>query len=189
MDWTKLEGIGLVAFNVFTPGELETATGLTADMQRVWRRRGQLLACDGARARFNADQVAAIAVRFELARFGVSPSETTAIGERAARTVLHSALLSRSRAAQVRGPFDEVATVAATFANDHRLADVVAGADGSGRYLIALSPSDFEFVDDVASLLSDEGHSAILILDLTVVGIRLADRSPKPLFIIDVGRA
>jgi hypothetical protein len=34
MDWIKVDGVGRVALNVFSPGELEAATGLTADMQR-----------------------------------------------------------------------------------------------------------------------------------------------------------
>lgn len=189
MDWTEVEGVGRVAFNAFSPGELEIATGLTADLQRVWRRRGHLPARDGGRASFDAREAAAIAVRLELARFGVSPSDTTSIGDDAAGTVLHSALLSRSRAAEVRGLFSEVARVAASFDDDDRLAGAVTGASGGGRYLWASSPSHLEFVDDIASMISEERFSAMLLLDLTVVGVRLADRAPKPLFIIDVGGA
>lgn len=186
MEWSEVRGVGRVAFNVFSPGELEAATGLTADLQRVWRRRGHLPAREGARSSFDAREAAAIAVRLELARFGVAPSETMELGEAAAATVLHSALLSRSSAAEVRGAFDRVAQVAASFVEDDRIATAVTGADGGGRYLWGQMPSQFEFAKDIAPIISEDRIAAMLVLDLTVIGIRLADRAPKPLFLIDV---
>lgn len=187
MRWTEVNGVGRVAFNAFSPGELEVATGLNADMQRVWRRRGHLPARDGGRASFDAREAAAIAVRLELARFGVPPSDTIDVGDRAAGAVLHSALLSRSHTAELRGPFNEVARVATLLANDDKLADSITGSNGSGRYLWASSPSKLEFVDDFAAMVSEERFAAMLALDLTVIGVHLADRASKPLFLIEVG--
>lgn len=184
MDWTELDGVGRCAYNAFSPSELETATGLTADMQRVWRRRGHLPARDGGRASFDAREAAAIAVRLELARFCVPPSDTIGIGDEAAGTVLYSALLSRSHAAEVRGPFDQVAKVAANFAADDRLACAVSGADASRRYLWGHTPSELEFTHDIGEVLFAERFSAMLVLDLTVIGVRLAERAPKPLFLV-----
>lgn len=189
MEWTEVEGVGRVGFNAFSPSELEIATGLTADMQRVWRRRGHLPARDGGRASFDAREAAAIAVRLELARFGVPPSDTVDVGNRAAGAVLHSALLSRSHTAELRGPFAEVARVAKRLADDDRLADSITGSDGSGRYLWAGTPSKLEFIDDIATMISEERFAAMLVLDLTVIGVHLADQASKPLFIIDVGGA
>jgi len=186
MDWTEVDGVGRVAMNSFSPRELEVATGLTADLQRVWRRRGHLPARDGGRASFDAREAAAIAARLELARFGVPPSDTISVGELVAGTILHSALLARSRAAEVRGPFSDMARVAASFADDDRLARAITGADCGGRYLWAQSPSQIKIINDVASLISEERFAAMLIVDLTVIGIQLADRAPKPLFLIDV---
>jgi hypothetical protein len=186
MNWFKVEGVGRVSLNIFSPGELEVLTGLTADMQRVWRRRGHLPAREGSRTSFDAREAAAVAIRLELARFGVSPSETIGVGEKAAAVVLHSALLSSSRAAEIRGPFSEVARVAAKFAADDRIANAIIGADCSGRYLWGPGPSMLAFTEDVASIISDERCTAMLVLDLTVMGVRLAERAPKPLFLIDV---
>jgi hypothetical protein len=186
MEWIDVKGVGRVALNAFSPSELEIATALTADMQRVWRRRGHLPARDGGRTSFNAREAAAIAVRLELARFGVPPSHTIAIGDEAAATVLYSALLSRSNAAEVRGPFSEVARVAASFAADDRLASAVTGADGGRRYLWSHTSTQLQFADDIVPIISDERCAAMLVLDLTVIGVRLADRAPKPLFLIDV---
>jgi len=186
MEWINVEGVGRVALNAFSPGELEAATGLTADMQRVWRRRGHLPARDGGRASFDAREAAAIAVRLELARFGVPPSDTIDVGDRAAVAVLHSALLSRSRTAELRGPLADVARVATRLADDDRLADSITGSNGSGRYLWASSPSKLEFIDDFATMVSEERFAAMLVLDLTVIGVHLADQASKPLFLIDV---
>lgn len=186
MDWTKVDGVGRVTLNTFSPGELEVATGLAADLQRVWRRRGHLPTRDGARASFDAREAAAIAVRLELARFGLPPSDTVDVSDRAAGAVLHSALLSRSRTAELRGPFSDVARVAKRLADDDRLADLITGSNGSGRYLWASSPSKLEFIDDFATMISEERFAAMLVLDLAVIGVHLADRASKPLFIIDV---
>jgi len=189
MDWTKIHGVGRVTLNTFSPGELEVATGLAADLQRVWRRRGHLPTRDGARASFDAREAAAIAVRLELARFGVPPSDTIDVGDRAAGAVLHSALLSRSHTAELRGPFTEVARVATRLANDDKVADAITGSNGSGRYLWASSPLKLEFVDDFTAMVSEERFAAMLVLDLTVIGVHLADRASKPLFLIDVDGA
>jgi hypothetical protein len=189
MEWIKVDGVGSVAFNVFSPGELEAATGLTADMQRVWRRRGHLPARDGGRASFDAREAAAIAVRLELARFGIPPSDTLDVGDKAAGTVLHSALLSRSQTAELRGPIADVARVAALLAVDDALADSITASNSGGRYLWASSLSRLEFVDDIATIISQERFAGITLLDLTVIGVHLADRASKPLFLIDVGGA
>lgn len=189
MNWTEVEGVGRVTLNTFSPGELEVATGLGADMQRVWRRRGHLPARDGGRASFDAREAAAIAVRLELARFGVPPSDTISAGDRAAGAVLHSALLSKSQTAELRGPFADVARVAKRLADDDRLADSITGSNGGSRYLWGSSPSTLEFIDDFATMISEERFAAMLVLDLTVIGVHLADRASKPLFLIDVDGA
>ena len=186
MNWKEVEGLGKVALNEFSPGELEVATGLSADMQRVWRRRGHLPARTGGRSTFDAREVAAIAVRHELARLGVPPSDTSEAGESAAPTVLYSALVSREGAADVRGSFQRLATVSAQFAEDDAIAARLSGSEGGRRYLWTNDPPEFHFEDDFAMLLAEERLSGIVLLDLTVVGLRLVENAPKPLFLIDV---
>lgn len=58
---------------VNTPGELEQISGLGVDMQRVWRRRGQLPSHGSGHARFTIAEVVEIALRVSLSRTGVSP--------------------------------------------------------------------------------------------------------------------
>ena len=186
MQWTQIDGVGRVAQNVFSPAELESATGLSVDMQRVWRRRGHIASNDGGRASFTAQEVAAVAVRQGLAKRGISPTETLRIGSEAAPKVLYSALISYGGAADVRGSFERVAAVAKEFSSTDRIATKLTGADGSGRYLWANLPPDFQFADDFAALLSGEQYSGFVLLDLVVIAKELVKRATKPLFFIEL---
>jgi len=40
MDWQDIRGVGRVALNHFSAKEVAAATGLSTELQRVWRRRG-----------------------------------------------------------------------------------------------------------------------------------------------------
>jgi hypothetical protein len=82
-----------------------------------------------------------------------------------------------------------VARVAALLAVDDTLADSITASNSGGRYLWASSLSRLEFVDDIATIISQERFAGITLLDLTVIGVHLADRASKPLFLIDVGGA
>lgn len=80
-----------------------------------------------------------------------------------------------------------MARVAQRLADEDRLADSISGSNGSGRFLWASSPSKLEFIDDIATMIWEERFAARLVLDLTVIGVHLADQASKPLFPIDVG--
>ena len=186
MDWKNIEGVGRVALNTFSPGELEAATGLTGDLQRVWRRRGHLPTRDAGRASFDAREVAAIAVRYELARLGIAPSDTLSIGQEAAPIVLYSALISNQGAAEVRGSFQRLAKVAKQFAEDDWIAAQISGGNAERRYIWTANPPKLKFVSDFISVLGEEQYAGMMLLDLTVMGIKLVEKAPKPLFLINV---
>jgi hypothetical protein len=186
MHWQDIEGVGRVAPNEFSPRELEIATGLTADLQRVWRRRGHLPARAASRASFDAYEVAAIAVRYELARRGIAPSETFPVGREAAPVVLYSALLSGHGAAELRGGFQRLAAVANEFSDNDRIAVLIAGTNAERRYLWTADPPAFSFVADIMSVIHEERFPGMIVIDLTVIGIELVAKAPKPLFLIDV---
>ncbi len=186
MEWSEIEGVGRFASNLFSPGELEAATGLSTDMQRVWRRRGHLRSRAADEGDFTAFEVAALAIRYELARFGVSPKDSLAASSIAAPIVLYRALLSCNGAAEVNGGFQAVAAVAERFAEDDRLAMAMSRCESVCRYLWSAAPPAFRLTPDFAMVLDEERNAGSLVLDLQVVGINLVERAPKPLFLINV---
>ena len=187
MDWQDIDGVGRVALNQFSPKEVAAATGLSTELQRVWRRRGHLPSCGEGRASFDSSEVAAIAVRHDLTRFGFAPPETIEIGRLAGPIVLYFSLLNSAGAANLRGELKRVAEISQRFAQDDQLARLIACVQRPRRFVFSTHPPELDFLDDAASTLSDERFPAMLVLDLAVIGRRLVADNPKPLFLIDMG--
>jgi hypothetical protein len=186
MDWRIIPGIGRSAFAHFSPGELAAATGLSADLQRVWRRRGHLPARSQSRAVFDSIDAAEISVRYELSKMGVAPTETARLGEDIARLVLYYGLLSNDTAASVHGGLKRLGQIAGQFEADDEIARRISGTDSRWRYIWSPAPPALDLVDDFGAILSAERYAAMLVLDLAVIGSNLAVNSPKPLFVVDV---
>lgn len=186
MDWREIRGVGRVALGQFSPREVASMTGLSTELQRVWRRRGHLPARSGSHARFDARDVAAIAVRHDLTRMGFAPPDTVEIGRLSASIVLYFALLSSDGAAYFQGSFKRIAEITQRLVDDSEMAMLIAEVTEERRYILISDPPAWEFVDDAAAVLSDERYTAMLLLDLAMIGRRLIADNPKPLFLIDV---
>lgn len=186
MDWQDIDGVGRVALNHFSAKEVAAATGLSTELQRVWRRRGHLPSCGEGRASFDSNEVATIAVRHDLTRFGFSPPETIEIGRLSGPIVLYFALLTSAGAANLRGDLKRVADISQRFAQDDEMARIIARVQRPRRFLFSSHPPELDFVDDAAATLSEERFPAMLILDLALIGQRLVTQNTKPLFLIDV---
>jgi hypothetical protein len=189
MDWKSVKGVGNVALNEFTPAEVAAMTGLGADLQRVWRRRGQLLAPSEGQAGIDAEEVAAVAVRYSLSKFGFSPSDTILISREAAPHVLFYALLSDSGAADVRGPLKRIAEMASRFDEDERVAMAISGVSEAVTHLCSVGPPKVGFANDAAKMLAEERYPELLSVDLALIGHKLINATTKPLFLIDVSEA
>ena len=63
---------------------------------------------------------------------------------------------------------------------------LVAEVTNERRYILSSDPPALEFVEDAPAVLSTERFSAMLVLDLAVIGRKLVADSPKPLFLIEV---
>lgn len=186
MDWRDIEGAGRVAFNQFSPKEVAALTGLSTDLQRVWRRRGHLSVCEDARATFDASELAEIAVRYELTRFGFSPPDTKNIGQSAGPIVLYFALLTDVGAADLRGGLKRIAETAQRFSQDDEMARLISGVQDVPRFLRSIGPPKLELLHDACASLSREHSPAMLLIDLALIGQRLVRDNPKPLFLIDM---
>lgn len=175
-------GAGLTySYAEFTPGEVSLMTGLSQELQRVWRRRGQIAAANGATARFDALKVAELFVRHELSLWGCSPKETTIIGSRTAPTILYFALLNGDGACQIMATLGQAEKFIAEFTEEDGFIRKMSGCEDTSRFICGNDKHDFSMAADMASVLAEELRTSILVLDLQLLGTTLADRAPRAL--------
>lgn len=181
---TGTNEIGSYTFNDFSPSELEAATGLGIDMQRVWRKRGHLPASTSTRASFDTREVLAIAVRYELSKLGVSPRFTEEAGANSVQVVLAGILLNCQQGVAIRGTIQQVAATTAAMANSETIAYQISQYDGWSRFLWTCSPPDFELIQDISHITDRSEIVGHVMIDLQALGIKLAKLTPKPFVII-----
>ena len=172
-------------FNEFTPGEVARITGLSASLQRVWRKRGHIVFGDRATARFNSRDVAELFVRYQLSLLGTPPGESEDIGCLAAQIVLWFALLHSDGAAEVTGIPEHVEWFTEEFQRNDTFVHHMTGKPVVKRYLFRPPGGKLVFVDDVRLILNEEAHFALACVDLGAIGFHLAEEARKPLFNID----
>ncbi|MCL6740576.1 hypothetical protein LZ518_05450 [Sphingomonas sp. RB56-2] len=176
-------GPGLtVSYTEFSPGELSQMTGFSQDLQRVWRKRGQLAGSSGKTARFNVLKVAELFVRHELSLWGISPKDSIVVGSEAAPNVLYFALLNGDGACQVTGTLSQAEKFIAEFAGGDEIAREMSGCTDNSRFIWSPQRNDFRMAADMGPLLAQEIHTSILVLDLGAMGTTLANRATRPLF-------
>jgi hypothetical protein len=172
-----------ISFAQFGPGELERITGFPQHLQRLWRRRGHLSAkTPHARSHFSAVEVAELFVRYLLAVYCVSPTESRAIGEKAGPMVLWAALLCCDGACEVLGEREDVERLINAFAHDDGLASSLAGFEGEfTQFLWSGDGSSFEFTKESEPVFASFPHYSYVFLDLEWMGTTLGQRAGKPL--------
>lgn len=174
-------------FAEFGPSEVEHMTGMSANLQRVWRRRGHLPSSGGAHARFKPLLAAEIAVRHVLAGRGIPPSQSAAIGNAAAPHVLWSALMDADGACEVYGTPSAVAEFQRDFHDNETLASQIAG-------LGVEQPKRFIIAEDFAEPSLESGFSQVELgeyvvgqyLNLATLGRRFAERAQRPLVTVQL---
>lgn len=184
MDGIESDQIGGFAFNEFSPAELAATTGLGIDMQRVWRKREHLPPSTSTRASFETREVLSIAVRYELSQLGVSPRFTEKAAAMSVPVVLASILMNCQRGVSLRGTIQQVARTTAAMANSTDVADRISEYDGRSRFLWTCSPPEFELIEDASFTMDRTDVVGHVTLNLEALGIKLAERTPKPFVII-----
>jgi hypothetical protein len=151
-------------------------TGLTPDLQRVWRRRDQLPAYEPGTTDFSVLQVAEILVRYNLSVAGLSPSASGKPGSAAAPYVLWFALATVDGACEVVGEAGDVDTYVNRLRDGGHELDALAGVSEEGvyRYLVRTNRGDIEFHHDAGGLVAGGGFVWTLIVDLAAAGEAMA---------------
>lgn len=175
-----------------TPAELEEVTGLTPEMQRVWRSRGHLEKLTGTQARYTVRDAAQILIGYELSRWGLSPGRSMEIALKFASQVIQFALLNADGTCEVQGEKKDVEKFEKIFTNlrDSSLVDYLSGNEGNElvRCLVSWDHSEPEGSDQLPELEVVNGSISIQVLDIVQAGIRLAERVGRPLVKIEIGR-
>lgn len=168
---------------VYTPGELERISGLSADMQRVWRRRGQLPFHGSGHARFTIAEVVEITLRTSLSKVGVPPGESVpGLSKAAAAAMFHAAFCHGG--VEVIGPTAEVEEFLHIFENDGgQLCSFLVGNPPRSHYLVLNDRREIRIVDEPGEIVADEEES-VIVFNLVLLGARLVERGRKPVVMV-----
>jgi len=165
---------------IYTPGDLERISGLRADMQRVWRARGQLPPVESGHARFTVSQTVEITFRYAVSKIGIPPSELKLDLAGATRAALTHAVFTHG-GCEVIGPSEDVDLFLREFADDDgTLGMRLAGNPDRANYLVLNEWHQTRVVGDEHDLVSTTKEEVNVIFNLALVGARLVERGRKP---------
>ncbi|MCF2514544.1 helix-turn-helix domain-containing protein [Sphingomonas sp. G124] len=172
---------GRCEYAEYSPGELQRISGLTTDLQRVWRRRGQLVPHrKSGHAKFSPLEVVEITIRYALSKLGIPPGECELDLFDAFSGALFHALLNVDGACEVFGPSEDVDSFLADFAESGRIAHYLAGSPSAANYLVVNEAHEVRIVDD-PQYVFDKTDPFLLVVDLELIGGRLVERGRKPI--------
>lgn len=175
-----------VSYANFTPAELEVATGISAELQRVWRRRGHLPRTGPGMKRFTVQEAAALIVRQRLTFVGVAPRESESIAALCIPMVLYCSLMIVPASCEVYGTENQVARFKHSYHMNEDSIRIISGL-GDDIYMPFLLGTDtgalilVESLDEARSdTFTEYGH----FLNLEALGRTLAHRTRRPLFTV-----
>jgi hypothetical protein len=173
-----------VSYASYSPGELAQISGLSTDMQRVWRKRGHIVPLTSGHARFQPSEVIEISIRYALSKLGMPLTEAPSIDSLPISAVIYHALLNSDGACELVGPAHEVNSFLEEFNGDNGLAFALAGKPSSSNYLILDDEDRVCVLDDPQDVFDGMGAS-IVAIDLQVIGRRLAERGKKAIMTVE----
>ncbi|GAA4746916.1 hypothetical protein GCM10023264_10750 [Sphingomonas daechungensis] len=168
----------------YTPGELARISALSTDMQRVWRRRGQLPTRSAGHARFSIAEAIETTFRYALSKVGIPPSEVQLDLSAAASAAMLHAVFTHG-GCEVIGPADEVDEFLTTFAEDSgQLGSLLVGCPTASHYLVLDEWHQARIVDDPYHLIADTEELNV-VFNLALIGARLVERGRKPIITVE----
>ena len=172
-----------------SPAEIERVTGVGAELQRLWRKRGYLASRAPGHARFDIFDAAALAVRQVLAKRGLSPRFSEACGALAAPMVVVCALMYADGVCDVMGEPDFVAQFEHEYHKDAALICELSGIGETDvrRYLLAFDDDEPQLAENLSEAIEQSGAESGYFVNLDVLGMRIAERSGRPLVTARVG--
>ena len=172
---------GRCEYAEYSPSELQRISGLTTDLQRVWRRRGQLVPHrKSGHAKFSPLEAVEITIRYALSKLGIPPGDCELDLYDAFSGAIFHALLNVDGACEVFGPPEDVNSFLDDFQESGRIAHYLAGSPSAANYLIVNEEHEIRIVDD-PQLVLDKTAPFLLVFDLELIGGRLVELGRKPI--------
>ncbi|MER9133966.1 hypothetical protein [Mesorhizobium sp. M0768] len=170
-----------------SPAELEDASGLSTELQRVWRRRGQLSDRQGTHARFTAQEAAAVAVAVALTKQGFMPGNAVVMGKTHAALVLRLALL-RGGMCEVIGSRDGVKQFRAIFDNDVKMIAKLVDDETQEplRFLFSLDNEPPVLGDPEFDQLDIDNHLTGYFINLDKIAFNIVRALDRPLLSVEL---
>lgn len=164
---------------VYTPGDLERVSGLSGEMQRVWRRRGHLPSPDSGHARFTGFEVLEITIRTALSRAGIPPGENVIDLSCAAKAAMYYAVYCHG-AVEVIGPTSKVDHFLHVFEDRGELGELLVGNPPVSPFFVLNDKREARIVDTADDIMLDN-EELNLVYNLVSLGKRLVERGRKPI--------
>ncbi|RUV04138.1 hypothetical protein EOB36_03660 [Mesorhizobium sp. M6A.T.Cr.TU.017.01.1.1] len=176
-----------ISLATLSPSELEAASGLSTELQRVWRRRGQLSDRQGTHARFTAQEAAAVAVAVALTKQGFMPGDAVVMGKTHAALVLRLALL-RGGMCEVIGSKDGVKEFRAIFDNDVKMVATLVGDETQEplRFLFSLDNELPVLSDPELDQIDIGNHLTGYFINLDKIAFNIIRALDRPLLSVEL---
>jgi len=174
-------------FAVFKPTEMGKITGLSPDLQRVWKRRGQLPWGNGEPAPFTAPVAAEMFVRHQLSLNGLPPGDSAEIGGGSAAIVFWFALLNVDGACEVVGPPEAVNQFLESFGSDSELVNELTGSPPIHQFLYRYDGAgEFRRGKEMQEIVGSANFSSLALIDLEDIAMKLCARAKRPLITVEL---
>ena len=176
---TKWLSTATISHAKYGPEELARISGLTPDMQRVWRRKGNIRALTMAKTHFSISETLEITLLCAMSKAGIDPREVKLDLAQTTQAAIFHAIFSDG-GCEVVGPSVDVESFERCFLEDDgELGRLLVKAPQHGNYLALNEFHEMRVFQDPHQMVPVADELS-LVFDLGVIGGRLVERGRKP---------
>jgi hypothetical protein len=174
-------------FAEFTSMETCQIVGMSPALLRLWRSRGQVCGGGGKSGTFDAREVAELLIKYELSKFGVSPSNSGEVSCKAAQIMLWFALLNHDGTCEAIGTVADTDSFIERFRDDDSVAALLTDNPKFYQFIIMGSEGEPQFYKELTDdMLAFNSSRSICVISLQKAASDLALGARRPLFTVDV---
>lgn len=174
-------------FAEFTSTEACNIVGMSPSLLRLWRSRGQVCGGGGKSGTFDVRELAELMIKYELSKFGVSPSDSGEVSCKAAQIILWFALLNSDGTCEAIGTEADTDRFIERFRNDESVAAMLTAEPEFYQFIVKSSEGDLRFYKELTDeLLAFNSTRSIYVVSLQKAARDLAIGARRPLFTVDV---
>jgi hypothetical protein len=171
----------------FTSTETCNIVGMSPALLRLWRSRGQVSAGTGKWPSFTARDVAELMIKYELSKFGVSPSDFGEVNCKAAQIILWFALLNHDGTCEAIGTEADTDSFVEKFKDDDTPAALLTAKPEFYQFIVMGTDGEPRFCKELTDdMLAFSSSRSICVVSLQKAASDLALGAKRPLFTVDV---